>query len=226
MSNRRIVILVMLLAITPIGCAKSPFRETPRPKLTQADPAAIVDDFTQSLSPRFTSDDTVIIHAPFRDDMAILGVLKVDRAAGTFELLGLNHVGVQLFHLSGDRDGSHIRSAIPPLMEHKQILLSIADDTRRMYFDLTPSDRDRASVKSTTVRFSEKTPQGTLIHEFGGDPTVLLEKRLTGLLGTKWRVRYFEYAAKDGKPHPRGIILNNGHYHYRITVRNRDWQAQ
>ena len=226
MSTRCALLALMLLAAPLMGCAKDPFRPTPLPKLSRSDPPGIVNRFESALADRFTSADSVIIHVPFRDDLALLGVVQVDRVAGTFELVGLNQMGVQFFHLSGDRKGSSIRSAVPPLMKHKQILLSIADDTRRMYFDLLPGKDALADSQSNMIRFIEKTRAGKLIRTFGGDPGVLLEKRLSGWLGTNWKVRYFEYALKDGKQYPRGIILNNGRYHYRITVRNREWQIK
>jgi hypothetical protein len=51
---------------------------------------------------------------------------------------------------------------------------------------------------------------------------VLLEKRLEGFWGTIWRVRYYRYAPESGGLYPRGIVMDNERFHYRIIVKNRD----
>ena len=215
----------LLLTMCIGGCAAEPFERPPLSMLNNPNPTAMRESVAHSLADQFTSDDTIVIDAPFHK-MAILGVLQVDRPAGTFELVGLNPMGVELFHLSGDNSGTKIRSALPPLMEQQEVLLSIGQDIRRMYFDLVPQDAAAADPRSTFVRFTEKSPDGTIVYEMGGEPTVLLEKRLEGCLGAVWRVRYYRYAAaKDNGLYPRGIVMDNAHYHYRIIVKNRDWQT-
>lgn len=215
----------VLLTMCVGGCAAKPFERPPLPILNNPNPTAMRQSVAHSLANQFTSDDTIVIDAPFHK-MAILGVLQIDRPAGTFELVGLNPMGVELFHLSGDSSGTKIRSALPPLMEQQEILLSIGQDIRRMYFDLVPQDSAAADPHSTFVRFTEKTPDGTIVYEMGGEPTALLEKRLEGFFGAIWRVRYYQYTAAKGETlYPRGIVMDNAHYHYRIIVKNRDWQT-
>jgi hypothetical protein len=190
--------------------------------LKNPNPSALRDSFARTIPNHFDSDDTVIIEAPFNHDLEVLGVLRVDRTAGTFELIGLNPLAVKFFDLASDRQGATIRYAITPLLRHREILLSIAQDIRRMYFDLTPSETAKAEVEPTMVRFTEKIPDGTLIYEFGGDPTVLLEKRLEGFFGAIWRVQYFQYTPDGTSLYPRGIVMDNSRFHYRIIVKNRD----
>jgi hypothetical protein len=212
---------VLLTAIGMAGCSAEPFAQPTLPILNDPNPAAMRESFARSLAERFTSDDTIIIHAPFHD-MTVLGVLQLDRAGGKFELVGLNPVGVELFHLSGDSEGTRIRSALPPLMKQQDVLLSIGQDIRRMYFDLVPDGS--ADVRSTVVQYSKKSAEGTIVYELGGEPTVLLEKYVDGCFGPTWRVRYYQYKAGAGGLYPRGIVMDNAHYHYRIIVKNRDWQ--
>jgi hypothetical protein len=76
------------------------------------------------------------------------------------------------------------------------------------------------------VRFYENTPEGKLVYEFGGQPTVLLEKRLDGAFGPIWRVRYYEYATATTWLYPRGIVMENNRFNYRIIVKNREWQTK
>ncbi|HWE04097.1 MAG TPA: DUF3261 domain-containing protein [Tepidisphaeraceae bacterium] len=217
------MILIALLG----GCAQEPFVRPPLPVLSGVDPQAIRENFPRRLPRQFTSEDSVVIQAPFRDDLAVLAVLKVDRSAKTFRLLGLHQMGITIFDVGGDHDGLTVNSAIPPLMEHRDVLLSIARDIRRMYFDLSPGAAATVQVRPTRVLFEQKTPAGTLEYQFGDKPCVLLEKRLAGLFGTIWRVRYYDYRpGAGGKLYPRGIVMDNGRYHYRIIVKNRDWSVE
>jgi hypothetical protein len=208
------------------GCAAEPFERPPLPVLVNPNPSAMRAEFAGRLAERFISDDTVIIQAPFQDDMAVLGVLQVDRAAGTFELMGMNHMGLKLFHLGADAGDAAIRYALPPLMEQKDVLLSMAADTRRMYLDLAPAEGATVKIRETYVRFSQETPEGTLVYEFGGAPVVLLEKRMEGFLGTIWRVRYYDYAEAGSAVYPRGVVMDNDRFGYRIIVKNRTWQTK
>jgi hypothetical protein len=209
--------LVIVLLFTA-GCAHDPFPRESLPALQNPDPNAMRDAFAKSIPDRFVSDDTIIVQAPFLDDMAFLGVLRVDRTKGTFKLAGLNHTGIKLFELSGDTNEITINNAVPPLMEHKEILLAVGTDIRRMFFDLIPDPGSKITVEKTEVKF--KT--ANVVRKLGGAPVSLLEKREDGFFGASWRVRYYRYAANDGNLYPRGLVMDNGQYHYRIIVKNRD----
>ncbi len=219
------IALTLVLFSILTGCAHEPFSRGTLPVLVNPDPQAMRESVARSIPPQFISDDTVIIHAPFHD-LAVLGVVRVDRIAGTFDLVGLNQLGVQLFAVGGDRRNSVVRFAIPPLDQHQDLLLSVANDVRRMYFDLAPPASAVAEPRRTFVRYNQRDQQGTLIFELGANPPVLLEKRQAGFFGTIWRVQYFDYVAAGGGLYPRGIVMDNSRYFYRIVVKNRDWQKQ
>jgi hypothetical protein len=225
MKRAWIIALVLLPALLT-GCAAEPFTRSPLPALKNPDPRAIRAQLARSLPDRFTSDDTVIIQIPFRNDLAVLGVLRVDRSAGTFELVGLNQLGVKLFHVAGDSHGDTIRFAVPPLMKHKDLLMAIAEDIRRMFLNLVPDSASEPDIDSTTIEYTQETPEGKMEYEVGDSPPVLLEKRLAGFFGDQWRVRYYRYRSSSGSLYPRGIVMDNGHYHYRIIVKNRDWGVE
>jgi hypothetical protein len=175
---------------------------------------------------RFTADDTVIIHAPFRDDMVLLGVLHVDRVAGTFEVAGMSEMGIELFQLGGDRKGSTVRMAMPPLDQQGEVLAAMGRDIARAYLDLAPGPQAKVCVGRTSVSYSEERPEGRLVYELGGTPTVLLEKRMEDFWGWVWRVRYYDYFAGAGGLYPRGMVIDNSRYHYRIVIKNRGLTEQ
>jgi len=223
MNWRRMMALLLLFGA--LGCAPEPFARGPLPVLRAPDATVMRDQVARTIPGNFITDDTVIIHAPFHD-IAVLGVVRIDRSAGTFELVGLTQLGVQLFAVGGDQKTIVVRFAIPPLDQQHDLLVSIGQDVRRMYFDLLPSPTAKVEPRRTFVRFSERNEAGTLIYEIGGEPTVLLEKRQAGMFGTLWRVRYFDYTPVPGGLYPRGIVMDNSRYFYRIVVKNRDWQKQ
>ena len=134
---------LILLAMT--ACAKLPFAPEPLIPLQNPDPLAMRESFSRALPNRFTSDDTIIIQAPFHHDLAVLGVLQVDRSAGKFELVALNHLGIKLFDLKGDRSNVSLDYVLPPLLGLKDILLSIGRDIARMYLDLVPAPSAKTS---------------------------------------------------------------------------------
>jgi hypothetical protein len=205
------------------GCAQEPFVRAPLPELNGPDPRSMRAAFALSLPMHFISDDTVIIDAPFNHDFAFLGVLEVNRPTGDFEFVALNQMGLKLFQLGGNSRGVQVQYALGPLKDHQDILTAIGEDFRRMYFDLVPSEASDIDIGRRTVKFSEKTSGGSVEYQFGGDPAVLLEKGEGGFLfGWQWRVQYFQYGLQNGTLYPRGIVMDNSNFHYRIIVKNRD----
>lgn len=217
--------LAMLFLLIAAGCASDPFTRPPLPDLVNPDPKSIVEQFANSLPRQFTSEDNVVIQAPFGNQIAVLGVLKVDRDAGTFELIGLNPLGVKFFDIASNEHDSTIRFAIPPLLEHRDLLLSIAADIRLIYFNPTPESGLDVQIEPKIVRFSKNTSDGKLVYEFGDIPGVLLEKRMDALFGATWRVRYYQYAVQSGELFPHGIVMDNNRFHYRIIIKNSDWTS-
>jgi len=215
--------VILLLTFLLAGCRSQAFQHPPLPILHNPNPQLIREEFARVTPDHFTSDDTVIVQAPFRDDMALLSVLQADNRAGTFEFLALNHLGVEFFHVGGDRKSVAVRSAIPPLENYKFLLVSIANDIRNTYLDIVPPQASKTQITKREVTFYSRIDGGTLYYTFGGQPTLLLEKRLRGFWGDKWRVQYFDYRPDNGKLFPHAITVDNGSYFYRIIIKNRDW---
>lgn len=190
--------LVFFLA----GCASEPFKRQTVVPMGVTSPQQVLEKLAHGLPTSIVTDDTVVIQAPFRDDMAVLSVVKIDRINVTLELMGMSHTGVKLFHVAYENGKPVIRYAAPPLADQKQVLESLATDSWHIYFDLLP---ELAAWKKTSwdkMAFERKTEQGTLkytLMRIAKDKTspartVLAEKKLATWTGTKWRVRYFHYS--------------------------------
>jgi hypothetical protein len=208
------------------GCQSDPFPRPALPWLNHPNPAAIRDNFPRSIPDEFTSDDTLVLQFPFNIQFAMLGVLNVNRPADTFEFYALNQAGVAYFHLSGDRGHFAVREALGPWLEHKDILLCIAEDIHNAYLAPVPKPDAHVQIKPTLVRFDQKAPGGYLLYDFGGQPILLLQKQLAGFFGPLWTARYYEYRPNDkGQLFPRGIVIDDSRFFYRLIIRNRDWSV-
>jgi hypothetical protein len=206
----------MIVLLT--GCAAQPFAREPLPILQNPDAQAMRQSFAASIPAKFVSDDTIVVSVPFHSDMAFLTVMRADRTAGKFEIAALNLTGIKLFDITSDSSGAIVQYAVPPLEKHKDILLMVAAAIREMFLDLTPPAESKTNARKTKVQYVN----GNMVYQIGGNPAVLLEKKEDGLLGFKWRVQYFRYASDSGRLYPRGLVMDNGTYHYRIVWKNRD----
>ena len=183
------------------GCASPPFERQTLVPLGVTSPQQVLGNLGRGMPTRLVTDDTVVIKAPFRDELAVLSVVKIDRLAVSLELMGMSHTGVKLFHVAYEDGKPVIRYAAPPLVEQKQVLESLATDSWHIYFDLLPELEAWQKTSWDDMTFKRKTEQGNLtytvarIAENKDAPprTVLIEKKLSTWTGTKWRVRYYHY---------------------------------
>ncbi len=216
----------LMLGMTLLaGCASGPFAAVPTPVLHDPDPTAMRSAWSASLPTRFTTEDTVIIEFP-GNSLAFLGVLRIDRATRTFDVQGMNHLGLRAFLISGDPRKTEVLRAAPPLAKQPKVLQSIAQDIRRMYFDLVPDQTARVRVGARSVRYTEDRADAKIEFVIGGADGVLLEKSLTHWIRPVWRVKFYEYTPTLEGVFPRGIVLDNTRFHYRIVVKNRSVQIE
>lgn len=214
-----------LAALGLSGCVGDPFgapRLSPLPP--EVSPAAVVRDYREALPTRFAADTSLILRRRWRD-YAMLGYVQVDRAAETFELVCLSHLGIKLLHLAGDRAGSRVVFAVPALAESPELLAALAEDFRRIHFGLVPPDDAEVVPGPDTLRFrSVAADGGHLEHVFGGEGMHLLEKH--GRQGWRqgWQVRFYDYGIDPGGLFPRGVVMDNRRLGYRLVVKTRDWQ--
>lgn len=221
----RFAVLLAPIALAMIaGCFRPPFERVELVPLGDVEPLEIADEFEARL-PEYIETESDSIRFKFLwEDISALGYARIDREARTFEVLCMNHVGVQLFHISGTEDASTLRFALPQLKDIPGFVESLGEDIRRIYFDMVPGpDADiRLSKKRLTWR--EELEDGRLEYVFGGEPPVLIEKRFrSGLLRrTRWSVEYFEYGDESGPLFPRGVVLHNRQHRYRLIIRTRN----
>ena len=215
---------VLLLCLLLGACYSPPFRRTELVPLGEVEPVSAAEGFERRLPGRFETENTIVFRF-FRNELAALGYASVDREKEAFEILCLNHMGVQLFHISGDDDGNHLIYAMPEFRKYPEFVDAVGDDIRRVYFDLAPPARAESRVRRDRIMFRRSEKGKTVEYVFGGRDKNLLKKR--GMAGrrTLWEVEFFEYATLAGPEgeyvFPGGAVLHNRRHRYRLIIRTR-----
>ncbi len=189
------------------------------------EPDSVVARFDERLPSAFETENTIIFRF-FRNEIAALGYARVDREAGSFEIVCVNHMGVMLFHIAGDEDGNHLRYAMPEFKEHPEFVDALGEDVRRVYFDLSPAEPAGARLRRDRITYRRDRNGTSDRFVFGGEENLLIEKSERTRWRTLWKVNYYEYFQVSGDERqdyvfPRGIMLHNRRYRYRLIIRTR-----
>lgn len=218
MRKPAIIIVALLLLLT--GCATIPFEQ---PQLTDIGDISGVEYVKQFQAHIPASADllTTVVFNGWGKTFSSLGLIKYDQSDGSFLIAGLTQMGIKIFELAGDREQLTRSYTMPQIPKPKRFTRALADDIRHIYFDwLPPADAKPAKNKNTVV-FTALHNSGKIEYTYGGAQPTLLTKRCYNrndrLL---WKATYYEYQThgEDGMLYPRGIVLNNYQYGYRLTV--------
>ena len=200
------------------GCATQPFEPVAMVPLEYHDAKNVYDAVRSSLPTQFAALTSVVFAYRGRS-MLVLGYTEVDATAGTFSVVAMTPLGMKLFELHGDKAGVESFFVVPELSRKVNPIDTIAEDIRNMYLDLLPDQATVYEEREDAVVFKNCVKDGRLAYVLGGDPPVLVEKRLCDKDGTIWCVTYHEYIERDGKLYPKGIILRHHRYGYRLIIR-------
>ncbi len=186
-------------------------------------PWALVEDFRKASPESFQIMNTIVFEYNWNKFSGI-GYIYVDAGEKTFKAVCINHLGVKLFELSGDRSGTDPRFVLEQFSRKGNFADTVGEDIRRIYFDLTPSAEAQINKKKYQIIFREPAGTGVKEYIFAGAGGHLIEKNYYEENKLSWRVSYYEYRQKEGKIYPRGIIFNNYKYGYSLTVKLKEIQ--
>ncbi len=213
--------LIILLFL--FGCSAVPFQETERVPLAQ-NPQSLIEHFQTGILDSFQLLNTVVFEYNWRKFSSI-GYVDINRRDKTFKVVCLNPLGVKLFELSGDRDSVKNLYTIAAFTRYGDVTTVVGNDIRRIYFDLLPSPEARIWKRKYSISFRQPSGPGTLEYVFAGASGDLIEKNYYNDAGIAWRVSYYEYREQNGKRFPWGILFLNYQYHYRLTVRQKEFRS-
>jgi hypothetical protein len=219
---KKILCLILLPLIA--ACSAVPFQETARVPLGPEGPRSLVERFQTGLPGSFQLLTSVVFEYNWRK-FAAVGYLDINRRDGLFKVACLNPMGVKLFELSGDEKSVTNLYTIAAFNRYGDITTVVGNDIRRIYFDLVPSAEARIWKRKYSVSFRQPSGPGTMEYIFSGPQADLVEKNYYDDSGIAWRVSYYEYRDQNGKRFPQGIVLLNYQYHYRLTVRHKEYRS-
>jgi len=216
--------LVFCACLFGSGCYTPPFEPHELTPVGDVDPQMVVSDFAESIPSDFETDNSITFRF-FRRQIAALGYASINRRERKFEIVCVNHMGMQLFHISGDQEGNHLKHALPEFKEHEGFADAIGNDIRRIYFDLLPGKKAEPHVGSRKISFRQPRNDKMIEYVFGGEGNLLLKKSAGSKWRTRWEVAFYEYFKIKNKRtsyvFPRGIVLHNRRYKYRLIIRTR-----
>ncbi len=213
----RIVLSLACLAIAG-GCATAPFDPVPLQPLGDVTAEQLRRTVAAREPERFAILQSAVFEYRGRA-MAAICMTEIDVPQELFSVVGMTPMGVKLFQVAG-RDGQLQESFLAPgLDEWDGVAEAIAKDIQRVYFDSVPAADARAHVWRRQALFRTLTDKGRLEHIVGGNPPVLIRKRLDDRQGTVWDVTYGEYTEHEGNLHAGGILLTHRRHGYRLVLR-------
>ena len=191
--------------------------------MDKADPPAIVERFGADSPEEFQLLNTIVFEFRWRKFSA-LGVAAVNTKERTFTLACINQMGVNLFELTGNKDGVTTVFAMPEFTKQGDFGGAVGEDIKRIYFDLLPSSDAKIDIREYRIIFRQFSGRGLIEYVFAGAEGALIEKNYYEDGTAVWSVSYYEYTRNKGKLFPTGTILNNIRHGYRLIVKLREIQ--
>lgn len=209
-------LIAMILLLTS-ACATVPFVST---DLTPTAPRTAAE-LTGALWNAGTGNVIIRQTALFEFEgmrIPITGVMKLDLAAKSARLVGMNDMGVKLYDISVDATSSNAHFIIPDLAGYPGFPEAVAISVRRIFLTPQPDPGDAFERTPTYYLLTRDDGSGgTFRFTFGGAEAQLLEKSFRGAAGS-WRVRYYQYQHQQGRLFPGGIVLDDERAGYRLTL--------
>ncbi len=209
--------LICFFFILLCGCGSVPFKKTEYGLMRSITPEEILRKHAVLMPLDFKIINTVVFK--FRTKKFLcLGYLSVDVNNRSFELAGMNAVGIKLIEIAAKDGAVTVNNVIEEISKRGDIAKVLVEDIYRIYFDQSPLSDALLDIKEKEIVFNQDDGTGILKYVFGGRDHHLIEK--THYEGKKkiWSVSYYEYFKKNGKTYPQGIIFRNYKYKYKLII--------
>ncbi len=212
---KQAVIVFVLLVVC--GCSAIPFQKPVLVDMSLQNTMDIRDRFSKRVPEKFNLLNNIIFKYNFSKKISALGSITA-KGVDEFTVVCINPLGVKLFEIYVDKNGTHNRFSIGKL-RNKNIAKVVGEDIKRIYFNLVPSEDASVKTRRYKIIFSQNSESGKLLYIFGGKNGYLLEKKFYENVNLSWRVSYYEYRLVDNNLYPSGIIFDNYKYGYQLIVK-------
>lgn len=200
-----------------VGCSNIPFKRVTYIPLEGFDPMSVLEKHKQGVPENINLFNTIVIQYYWKKFLAI-GLLAASSKKKTFKFVCFNPMGLKLLEVSGDRDYAKRLFAVDMLAKNTN-LDHVAEDIRRIYFDLFPSVDAKVIKRKQEIIFRQNCGKGRIEYLFAGIDVHMIQKKYYENDRLLWKVSYYEYEVKDGKLYPKGIVLDNFKYAYSLTLK-------
>ena len=205
-----------LLLLLASGCATVPFANTVTTPTTPSSVAELSGALWNSGSGKLLVRQSALFEFG-RKSIPIAGIMKLDLAAKSARLVGMNEMGVKLYDISIDVASSKTNFIIPDLAAYPGFTEAVAASVRRIFLYPQPGQGDMLERTATHYLLSRNIAGGTVAFTLGGADRQILEKTFRGD-AESWRVRYYQYQKQQGQLFPGGIVLDDEVAGYRLTL--------
>lgn len=209
-------ILLTLLLLLTSACATVPFADTvPTPTIPRT-AAELSGALWNSGREKLLIRQSALFEFG-RMSVPVAGIMKLDLAAKSARLVGMNDMGVKLYDISVDVASSKTNFIIPDLAVHPGFAEAVAASVRRIFISPQPGPDDKLERTATHYLLSRDISGGTVNFTLGGVNRQILEKTFRGA-AESWRARYYQYQQQQGRLFPGGIVLDDEVAGYRLTL--------
>lgn len=211
--------VALLMAALLISCESAPFRPYDEVRMDGLDPAAVLAEFRSSTPKSMSLLNSLTFKYNHFYKISALGSIHADLATGRFSVVLVSPAGgVKLMEVSAGPEGVYDKYAIGPMSEKADFAKAVADDIRRIYFDLLPSADARLGLGRYAHTYKESVGKGDIVYVFRGGP-YLAEKKYYEQGEIVWKASYYEYRGEGGMLYPGGVVFINYKYGYSLTAR-------
>jgi len=204
------------------GCATAPFADPEPYTSADSDPDKVPAAFAARVAPRFEQVNAVVFHFR-RRAITALGMAAVDRPARAFTVTCMTPLGVKLFDVvcrGGRAEGRFVHPALERF--GGDLAQAAATDLARAYLDWQPPPGATATAARDRLVFTAADAAGTTAYRYAGRDGRLAEKVRVEDGRRRWSVAYRDYAQDSKGLVPRGLVIENRQYGYRLVVTTRD----
>jgi outer membrane biogenesis lipoprotein LolB len=212
--------VLLLASLLLAGCAGLPCHRSEPVSLEGRGPAEIVAQAAAATPAKLNQFNSIVFEFAGQKFLGI-GFMEIDRQERSFRVICLNPMGVKLFDLSGNDNGTTMNFAIEPLARAGDIATAVGNDIRRIYFDLTPRANATPRPGKHRLTYGGGVATGYQEHLFAGTGD-LVEKRLYDDQLISWQVTYHDYREKGGKRSPGTIVFTDYRNGYQLTIREKE----
>jgi hypothetical protein len=189
--------------------------------MTGLAPAEVVARSVAATPEKFSGFNSIVFEIAGQKFLGI-GFIEIDRQERSFRVICLNPMGVKLFDLSGSDRGTTMNFAIEPLAKAGDIATAVANDIRRIYFDLAPRAAATPRAGKHRLIYGGGVPGGYQEHIFAGSSGDLVEKRFYDDQLISWQVTYHDYRESGGRRTPATIAITDYKSGYQLTIREKE----